>query len=420
MGPSKIEGIFKPKGNKNAALPMIAAACLTEEDVTLENVPKIQDVVNMIEIIKSAGGRCEWKGENTLVVNSSSIDNFDLDSELCSKIRASILFAGPLLAKNGYVSFSPPGGDVIGRRRLDTHFAAFESMGVKVEWKDCRYTLRSGKSLMGGDIFLEEPSVTGTENILMAAALAKGRTVIKNAACEPHIHDLCRMLESMGTKVKGKGTNRIEVTGASALGGVDAKISQDNIEIGSVIALSALTGGRLEIRGVIKEDLEPILLNFRKLGIDTSLREDVLIVPENQHLVVKTDFGGAIPTISDGPWPSFPADLTSIAVVAATGSSGTVLIFEKMFESRMFFVDKLVSMGARIILCDPHRAVVSGPTKLRAQHMSSPDIRAGMALLIAASIAEGKSVINNASQIDRGYEKIDERLFDLGLSIKRI
>lgn len=419
-GPSKIEGFFRPKGNKNSALPMIAAACLTEEEVTLKNVPRIRDVQYMIDLLRLAGAECEWEGDGVLRLNSRRISNFDLDPEICSKIRASILLAGPFLARNGYVRFPPPGGDVIGRRRLDTHFASLGSMGAKIEWDGSAYVLKAEKKLMGREIFLDEPSVTGTENALMAASLAVGTTLIKNAACEPHVQDLCGMLVKMGSSISGISTNRIEITGKDLLHGAEAEISPDYIETGSVVALAALTGGRIEIESLQRDHVEPVLISFRKLGIETDFKNEILTVPENQELTVKTDFGDAIPTVSDGPWPGFPADLTSIALVTATGSRGTVLIFEKMFESRMFFVDKLVSMGAKIVLCDPHRAVVTGPSKLRAQYMSSPDIRAGMALLIAASIADGKSVISNAHQIDRGYENIDKRLSDLGLKIKRV
>ncbi|MBN2363162.1 UDP-N-acetylglucosamine 1-carboxyvinyltransferase [candidate division WOR-3 bacterium] len=419
-GPSKIEGFFKPKGNKNAALPMIAAACLTEEEVTLKNVPVIRDVQYMIDLLRLAGAECEWEGDGVLRLNSRRITNFDLDPEICSKIRASILLAGPFLARNGYVRFPPPGGDVIGRRRLDTHFVSLGSMGAKIEWDGSAYVLKAEKKLMGREIFLDEPSVTGTENALMAASLASGTTLIKNAACEPHVQDLCGMLVKMGSSISGISTNRLEITGEGSLHGAEAEISPDYIETGSVVALAALTGGRIEIDSLQKDHVEPVLISFRKLGIETEFKDGILTVPENQELAVKTDFGDAIPTVSDGPWPGFPADLTSIALVTATGSRGTVLVFEKMFESRMFFVDKLVSMGAKIVLCDPHRAVITGPSKLRAQYMSSPDIRAGMALLIAASIAEGKSVISNAHQIDRGYENIDRRLSDLGLKIKRV
>ncbi len=419
-GPGRIEGNFTPKGNKNAALPMIAAACLTDDEVILRNVPKILDVENLIELLRLSGAKCEWTEGDSLRIEAGNLNNFDLNPDICSKIRASILLAGPFLARNGWVRFPPPGGDVIGRRRLDTHFSALESMGVEIKWDGTRYLLKSGGRLKGDDIFLDEPSVTGTENILMAASLAEGRTVIRNAACEPHVQDLCGMLSKMGSEIKGVSTNRLEIKGRRKLKGTDAGVGPDYIEIGSVIALAALSGGEVRIQSVKKEDVEPILISFRKLGIETVFKNGCLAVPKEQKLKVQSDFGEVIPTVSDGPWPGFPADLTSIALVAATRSEGTVLIFEKMFESRMFFVDKLVSMGAKIVLCDPHRAVVTGPSKLRAQYMSSPDIRAGMALLIAASIAEGKSVISNAHQIDRGYERIDERLGFLGLDIKRI
>ncbi len=419
-GGKKISGTFTPRGNKNASLPIIAASLLTDKEVIINNVPRIHDVQFMLELIGIIGVDWSWLDNNKIRIKAENIKTTTLDTFICSKIRASILLAGPLLSRCGNVKVPPPGGDVIGRRRLDTHFQAFKAMGVKCELDGNYYSLSTSNSLHGANIFLDEPSVTGTENTLMAAALIPEEIKIRNAASEPHIQDLCMMLKKMGTRIKGIGTNYLEIEGTSKLSGTEIDISSDHIEIASLVAMAAITGGKLKIENVDKKYLYPILINLKRLGIDVSITENVLVVDENQILEIQADFQDAIPTISDGPWPGFPADLTSIALVVATQARGTVLIFEKMFESRMFFVDKLISMGAKIVLCDPHRAVVIGPSELRAQHLSSPDIRAGMALLTAASVAQGTSIIDNAHQIDRGYENLDIRLSELGLEIERI
>ena len=349
---------------------------------------------------------------------AGEITNTDLDPELCRQIRASFLLAGPLLARVGTVKIPPPGGDVIGRRRLDTHVKAFADLGAEISGER-DYAMRAAK-LRGQPLFLDEPSVMGTENVVMAAVLAEGETVIGNAAGEPHVQDLCRFLVSLGAEIEGIGSNLLRIRGVPALKGGEHRISPDHIEIASFIGLGAVTRGELTIEGCSGDDLRPIMPHLERLGVRVEASDCTVRVPDGQELVIQDDLGGAIPKIEDGPWPQFPADLTSIAVVVATQARGTVLIFEKMFESRLFFVDKLVGMGARIILCDPHRAVVTGPAPLFGDRMESPDIRAGMAMLIASLCADGVSTIGNIGQIDRGYERIDERLRSLGARIERV
>jgi UDP-N-acetylglucosamine 1-carboxyvinyltransferase len=415
-GGHPLNGRLRASGNKNGALPILAACLLTDEPVELSNLPRIRDVETMIELLRHLGADVEWTGENEVRVHALEVGS-DVDEELASGIRASFLLAGPLLARNGHANIPPPGGDVIGRRRLDPHIHAFNELGASIEIGE-RYEL-SGV-LSGAHIHLDEPSVMGTENAVMAASLAPGRTMISNAASEPHVQDLCHFLVGLGASIAGIGWNVLHITGVEHLGGGSHSISPEHIEVGSFIGMAALTGGDLTIEGVAADDLWPILPVFRRLGIEVELGDGRLRVPPGQTLVVKDDLGGAIPKVEDGPWPQFPADLTSIAVVVATQAQGTVLIFEKMFESRLFFVDKLVSMGARIILCDPHRVVITGRAPLYGQRMSSPDIRAGMAMLIAALCAEGTSTIGDAYQIDKGYERIDERLRALGARIERV
>jgi UDP-N-acetylglucosamine 1-carboxyvinyltransferase len=415
-GGHPLNGRLRASGNKNGALPILAACLLTDEPVELSNLPRIRDVETMIELLRHLGADVEWTSENDVRVHAQEVGS-DVDEELASSIRASFLLAGPLLARNGHANIPPPGGDVIGRRRLDPHIHAFNELGASIEIGE-RYEL-SGV-LSGAHIHLDEPSVMGTENAVMAASLAPGRTMISNAASEPHVQDLCHFLVGLGASITGIGSNVLHITGVEHLGGGSHSISPEHIEVGSFIGMAALTGGDLTIEGVAADDLWPILPVFRRLGIEVELGDGRLRVPPGQTLVVKDDLGGAIPKVEDGPWPQFPADLTSIAVVVATQAQGTVLIFEKMFESRLFFVDKLVSMGARIILCDPHRVVITGRAPLYGQRMSSPDIRAGMAMLIAALCAEGTSTIGDAYQIDKGYERIDERLRALGARIERV
>jgi UDP-N-acetylglucosamine 1-carboxyvinyltransferase len=417
-GGRPLEGEIRPAGNKNAALPALAATVLTDQPVTLSNIPRIRDVETFLEIVVALGADVTWKGPNTVRVDASGVTVGRPDAELAKRVRASLLLAGPLLARFGRVSLPPPGGDVIGRRRLDTHFLAFEALGASV-------TLNGGFEIeadrvRGADIFLDEPSVTGTENALMAAVLAEGVTVMRNVAAEPHVQDLCHLLNAMGGHIEGIGTNTLTVEGVSSLGGAELSIGADHIETGSFMGLAAVTGSRITVKDAPLEHMHSTLLGFRRLGLECSTEGGDLVVHGDRDLVVRRDAFGHVPKVDDGPWPAFPADLTSIALVTAVVSSGTVLIHEKMFESRMYFTDKLVGMGAQIILCDPHRAVVVGPAQLRGQTLESPDIRAGMALLIAALGAEGRSRIHNIGQIERGYERIDERLRALGASIERL
>jgi len=412
-----LNGTVKASGNKNAALPCIAAALLTDEPVILRNIPDIEDVQVMLEIYTSLGGSVEALEPNAYRLQLGNITDSMIPVEQARKIRASILFAGPLLAQTGKVMLPPPGGDVIGRRRLDTHFLALTELGAKVKTKDT-FTF-TAKSLTGADIFLDEASVTGTENAVMAAVRAEGKTILTNAASEPHVQDLCRMLVSMGAQIEGIGSNILTITGVKKLSGCDFTIGADYMEVGSFIGLAAVTGGDLHIEGTKPQDLRPTKIAFGKLGISWAHEGTTVHVPQKQPMEVNCDLGGMIPKIDDAPWPGFPPDLTSIITVVATQVKGTVLIHEKMFESRMFFVDKLIGMGARIVLCDPHRAVVSGPAKLHGSELTSPDVRAGMAMLIAALCAEGRSVIRNVYQIERGYECLVERLSALGALLFR-
>jgi UDP-N-acetylglucosamine 1-carboxyvinyltransferase len=417
-GGQPLGGRVRAAGNKNGALPVLAACLLTSEPVMLSNVPRIRDVETMIALISALGAEAEWTGENEVRVHAADVSSHELDPDLSRRIRASFLLAGPLLARLGRASVPPPGGDVIGRRRLDPHIHALAELGAEIDIGD-RFELRTA-GLRGKHIFLDEASVMATENTVMAAVLSPGETVIGNAACEPHIQDLCRFLVALGARIEGIESNVLRIQGVDSLSGGEWRICPEHIEVGSFVGLAAVTGGDVTIDGVEPTDLAAILPIFERLGVNVEIEGTSLRVPPDQALVIRDDLGGQIPKIEDGPWPAFPADLTSIAVILATQARGTVLIFEKMFESRLFFVDKLVSMGARIILCDPHRAVVTGPTKLYGQQMSSPDIRAGMAMLLAALCAEGTSTIGNIGEIDRGYERIDERLRSLGARIERI
>ncbi|MDR3139566.1 MAG: UDP-N-acetylglucosamine 1-carboxyvinyltransferase [Treponema sp.] len=407
-----INGTIRASGNKNAALPCVAAALLTDEPVILRNIPDIEDVQVMLAVYRSFGGRVESLGPNSCRMSLGDIKTSEIPREHARKIRASILFAGPLLARTGRVVMPPPGGDVIGRRRLDTHFLALTELGAEVCMKEA--FIFTAPALRGADIFLDEASVTATENALMAAVLAKGKTILTNAASEPHVQDLCRMLNAMGARIEGIGSNILTIRGVPKLGGCDFEIGADFMEVGSFIGLAAVTGGDLFIEGPRVQDMRAAKNAFRKLGIAWEHEGEIIHVPKNQVMEVNCDLGGMIPKIDDAPWPGFPPDLTSIITVVATQVQGTVLVHEKMFESRMFFVDKLIGMGARIVLCDPHRAVVSGPSKLTASELHSPDVRAGMAMVIAAMCAQGTSVIRNVYQIERGYEDLVKRLSSLG------
>jgi UDP-N-acetylglucosamine 1-carboxyvinyltransferase len=416
-GGRPLHGTVRPAGNKNAALPMIAATLLGDGPSDLVNVPRIRDVEILLDLVRGLGAEARWTGPNTVRIDPAALSSRPLDAGLCARLRASILLAGPLLARFGRVTLPPPGGDVIGRRRLDTHFLAFERLGAEVDVGDA-YQL-TAHHLTGTEVFLDEPSVTATENALMASVRAQGRTVLRNAAAEPHVQDLARALGAMGAHIEGIGTNVLVVDGVDTLHGGTLEVGPDHIEIGSFIGLAAVTDGDIRITDVRPGDLHPILLQFDRLGVRPRVDGTVLHVAPSQERRVRPDLGGHVPKIEDGPWPAFPADLTSIAVVVATQCEGLVLIFEKMFESRLYFVDKLVGLGARAVLCDPHRVVVAGRSPLRGGVVESPDIRAGMAMLLAALAAEGRSVIHNIGQIDRGYERIDERLRALGAQIER-
>jgi UDP-N-acetylglucosamine 1-carboxyvinyltransferase len=417
-GGRPLRGTVRPAGNKNAALPILAATVLADGPMDLDNIPRIRDVETMLAILADLGATVEWTGPNLVRVDARGVRPKPLDVALCARIRASILLAGPLLARFGKVTLPPPGGDVIGRRRVDTHFLALEQLGASVTVGD-RYELEA-KELAGSDIFLDEPSVTGTENALMAAVMAKGRTVLRNAACEPHVQDLARCLVAMGAHIEGIGSNIYTIEGGRPLSGASYAIGPDHIEIGSFIGLAAVTNGDITIDPVRAEDLRSTLLGFERLGIRPRIEGPRLLVGAGQERRIRPDLGGHVPKLEDGPWPAFPADVMSTTIVTATQCSGMLLVFEKMFESRLFFVDKLISMGARIVLCDPHRAVISGPSPLKGGTVESPDIRAGMAMLLAALAAEGASTIHNVGQIERGYERIDERLRALGAEIERV
>jgi UDP-N-acetylglucosamine 1-carboxyvinyltransferase len=420
-GGNPISGTVKPGGNKNAALPMLAACLLAGETVTLSNVPQIRDVRMMTQLLESLGADVEEAAPDRWRITANELTTRALDPTLAREIRASFLLAGPLAARWGRAVLPRPGGDRIGRRPLDTHVHAFRSLGAEVDIEPDRYVIRAPAGLKGTDIFLHEMSVMGTENAIMAASLAHGTTTIRNAASEPHVQELCRLINAMGGSIRGVGTNVLQIEGREQLGGAEVAIGPDPVEVGSFIGLSAVTGGELRITDAQPRQHHRMTeIGFARLGIRWRIDGDDIVVPNEQELVVQDDLHGAIPKIDDGPWPAFPPDLTSIMVVLATQVTGTVLIHEKMFESRLFWVDRLIAMGARIVLCDPHRAVVVGPSKLYGQHLASPDIRAGMALVIAALCADGESVIRNIHQVERGYELLHARLRALGADVERV
>jgi UDP-N-acetylglucosamine 1-carboxyvinyltransferase len=414
-----LAGTMRPAGNKNGALPILASAILTEDEVVVGNVPRIRDVDAMLSILEAIGVQVSWRGQNEVALCAADVHEIEIERELAELIRASFLLAGPLLARFRRAVMPPPGGDVIGRRRLDPHLDAFRAMGATA---DCgrEIVLSAPNGLRPTDVFMDEPSVMATENVLMAAALTPGTTVIGNAACEPHVQDLARMLVKMGADIQGIGSNLITVNGAKELHGCEHEVAPDHIEIGSFIALAGVTGGELRIRDTVPGDLRMIRLVFERLGLKTELDGSDVLVPGEQKLTVQADVGEYKSKIQDGPWPAFPADLTSIAVALATQAEGSILVHEWMFENRLIFTDKLILMGADIVMCDPHRAIVTGPRRLRGERMESPDIRAGMSMLLAALCAQGKSEIGNIRQIDRGYERIDERLRELGARIERV
>ena len=414
-----LSGTIVPAGNKNGALPILAACLLTEDEVVLRNVPRIADVEAMTLLLEALGAKVEWLGDGEVAVDSSGVDSYEVDRALSERIRASFLLAGPLLARFGYAHMPPPGGDVIGRRRLDPHLDAFRALGATVE-QDRNIKIEAHIGLSPCDFLMDEPSVMATENALMAAALTRGPTVIRNAASEPHVQDLARLLVAMGATIDGIGSNVMTVHGQDRLRGCTHTIAPDHIEIGSFMALAGVTGGELLVRNTVPEDLRMIRLVFERLGLHSELRGADVLVPGDQKLVIRNDAGDYMPKVESGPWPAFPADLTSIALALATQSEGSVIIHEKMFENRLFFTDKLQVMGAAIVICDPHRAIVVGPRRLRGERVESPDIRAGMAMLMAALCAEGVTQIGNVRQIDRGYERIDERLRVLGARIERL
>jgi UDP-N-acetylglucosamine 1-carboxyvinyltransferase len=420
QGGAPLSGELTVAGNKNAALPILAACLLTEEELLLHRVPRIRDTEAQIALLERLGVEAAWVADNSVRLCAAGVSDVSVDEELSKQIRASFLLAGPLLARFGEARMPPPGGDFIGRRRLDAHLDAFKDLGARVDGDRWIELSAPVDGLCPCPIFMDEPSVMGTENALMAAALTPGPTTISNAASEPHVQDLARLLSAMGAQVDGIGSNVMTVHGRDRLAGAEHTISADHIEVGSFMALAAATGGELRIRDVEPIDLHMVRRQFRRLGLRSEIEGRDVLVPPNQQLRIQSDIGDAIPKIEDGPWPAFPADLTSIALALATQADGEILIFEKMFENRLFFVDKLVAMGARITLCDPHRAIVSGPSRLHGERVESPDIRAGMAMLIAALAADGVSEIGNIRQIDRGYEQIDERLRGLGAQIERV
>ena len=419
QGGRKIGGRYRPQGNKNAALPMLAACLLTDKPLVLDNVPRILDVENMLRLLEKLGVEVVRRGHRVRLC-AAGLRTTELDRDLCGKVRGSILLAGPLAARHGTAVLHPPGGDVIGRRRLDTHFEGLGNLGIGMACRGGAYALRRRRAFCGADLLLDEASVTATENILMAAALAPGRTVVRNAACEPHVQDLGAMLIRMGARISGLGTNRLEIEGVPELGGARHRVGPDYVEIGSFLAAAAATGGALQVEECPEpEPLQVMNRVFGRLGVAWSAGSGRLQLPARQELRVRKDLGGAIPKMEDGIWPAIPSDLLSVALVLATQARGEILFFEKLFESRMYFVDRLLEMGARLVQCDPHRVLVSGPAPLRAQHITSPDIRAGMALVIAALCAKGETVIEQAEMVDRGYERIDARLRALGAKIER-
>jgi UDP-N-acetylglucosamine 1-carboxyvinyltransferase len=415
-----LSGTMVPAGNKNGALPILAACLLTDEQVTLRNVPRISDVDAMLALLASLGASVTWTAAGEVHVDASGVNQTHVDRDLGEQIRASFLLAGPLLARFGQAVMPPPGGDVIGRRRLDPHFDAMRALGATVEHNSVIELTAPSGGLRPCDFLMDEPSVMATENALMAAALTPGTTTIRNAASEPHVQDLARMLVAMGAEIDGISSNVMVVHGRDQLHGCTHTIAPDHIEIGSFMALAGVTGGELVVKDVVPGDLRMIRIVFERLGLQSHIDGNDVVVPGNQRLTIQTDAGGFTPKIQDGPWPAFPADLTSVALALATQAEGSVIIHEWMFESRLVFTDKLQLMGAAITICDPHRAIIVGPRKLRGQRVESPDIRAGMAMLIAALCAEGTTEIGNIRQIDRGYERIDERLRTLGARITRV
>jgi UDP-N-acetylglucosamine 1-carboxyvinyltransferase len=419
-GGRPLQGEVTASGNKNAALPLLAACLLTDQPVVLRNVPDIGDVRSMRNLLASLGVQIETLDPHTWRVQAKEVRRADLDPDICRKMRASVLLAGPMTARCGGVSLPPPGGDVIGRRRIDTHILALRAMGAEVAYRGREFAFDASQRLHGADVLLDEASVTATENAIMAAVTARGETILRNAASEPHVQDLCTMLNALGGRIENIGSNTLHITGVGRLGAGEHTIGPDYLEVVSFIGAAAVTGGSVRVRNAGPEHLHMARLVFQRLGVSWETDGQDVVVPAGQHLEVEPDLGGAIPSISVMPWPAFPTDLMSVAIVVASQSKGTVLFHDWMFEGRMFFIDKLVSMGARIILCDPHRCIVEGPRRLVGETLESPDIRAGLALVLAALAANGASTIRNIGQIDRGYERIDEKLRSLGAAIERV
>lgn len=412
-----LRGTVRASGNKNAILPMIAACILTDQEMILENVPDIIDVRHMLDVIVELGGKVERSGER-VSVHLAHVNKSEISQALCNKVRTSILCVAPLLHRTGKARLYPPGGDVIGRRRLDTHFYGLQKLGATMEL-DGSYDFAVPSRLTGADLFFDEPSVTGTEHILMAAAVADGHTIIRNAACEPHVQDLAHMLNAMGARISGIGTNQLDIDGVPSLHGTTHRVCHDHVEAASYLALAAATGGEIKVEGTDLHAYWMCKRVFATLGVKIELYKDHIHLPAEQELRVTRDYDGSIPVIGDGPWPQFATDQMSCMITLATQVQGSVLFFEKMFESRLYFVDRLIGMGANAVVCDPHRVVISGKSQLRGTTLSSPDIRAGMALLGAALCAKGKSIVQNANMIERGYERIDEKLLGLGARITR-
>lgn len=419
-GGHPLRGEVTPSGNKNAALPLLTACLLSDEPVTLRNIPDIGDVRVMRELLESLGVGFEDLDTHTWRINVDAPHQAELNPDLCRQIRASILIAGPMLGRSGEITLPPPGGDVIGRRRVDTHLLALEKLGADVRYSEREFRMSAPGGLQGADILLDEASVTATENAIMAAVAAKGKSTIRNAASEPHVQELCHFLNALGAEIENIGSNTLNINGVERLHGGEYTIGPDYLEVVSLIGATVVTGGEIYIRNAGPQYLDMAHLVLKKLGVHWEVEGADIFVPSDQTMQIEPDVGGKIPQISVMPWPAFPTDLMSIAIVIATQSNGTVLFHDWMYETRMFFIDKLVSMGARIILCDPHRAIVQGPSTLISEQLESPDIRAGLALTLAALAADGTSRIRNIGQIERGYERIDEKLRHLGANIQRL
>lgn len=417
-GGRPLNGTVRPSGNKNEALPALFACLLTDKPVTLKRCPRIGDVLTVCEILQGIGVKVEWTGDDTVVLDAKGAHSYKPAPQLCAKVRASIMLLGPLLARFGKVELPLPGGDVIGARRIDTHWEGIEALGGRLQLD--KVLTGQMKRVSGTDIYMDEPSVTATENLVLLAAKCEGKTVLHNAACEPHVVGVCKLLNAMGAKISGVGSNRIEIDGVSELHGCEHTIGPDFMEVGSFLCLGAIAKGKVKVEGVNVDDMRFPLKVLGRLGIQPRIDEDSMTIDGTRPLVMKKDVGGRVPTIYSGPWPAYPTDLMSVAIIAATQAQGTVIFFEKMFEGRMFFTDKLMAMGANIVLCDPHRVVITGPAQLYGTQMNSPDVRAGMALLMAATVALGKSEISNIYQIERGYQDIDKKLEGLGAAIKRV